>query len=131
MFIKYIDIGEQKKLQKLHNLCLKHYETSRFVMVFAIFIALSLVHVHEQFQRRIIPNYMNPPPTLDELCDLAAPSILESKDIKLAFLLSVVGAKTITEDQQRQSPEKTSIHTLILGNPSSGKSQIASWFEVV
>ena len=107
---------------------------------------LRVLHMNTEKEIQAVPQYIDPvPQSLEDLLHYVAPSILESNTLKMGFLLAIVGGmnrQKSEEEVQNMTPnerklykehmihrKKFQIHTLILGNPSTGKSILATWFE--
>ena len=80
------------------------------------FTKLTCENKYQQMQ------YMNPIPSLDTLIDMICPAVCGNHDIKLAYLLAMVGG-----NKNDKHKIKSSINSLIISNPSSAKSQISNW----
>ena len=86
------------------------------------------VVILEKREHPLRAKYINPMPSIEDLCNMLCPALIGEYDLKLAFLISLVGGfnrnKTETETALKQ---KFSLNILVVGNPSCGKSQLAVW----
>ena len=80
------------------------------------------------------------PQNLEELLDMVAPGILDAHDIKMGFLFSLIGGMkwhksekeiedmSVSERRRYMDKEQfrtpSQINSLVIGNPSCGKSQV-------
>ena len=140
-FVDSYKIGDKVKLSGIY--CArpkkKHYKSKVLLSIFTkSFVCL---HLSFNYERPSFNEYLTPlPHDLDDLLSMIAPAILDTNDIKMGFLFSLIGGmtrnKTDKEIEAMSLAERKrymdtdqfrgpcQINTLIIGNPSCGKSQV-------